>query len=161
VHRATVLVTHFFAFSIVAPRPLLTGPPDTMTTFMWEEKNRLAHYDAFGSVVVAIWCALVLVATFSNVRAFFRSDGTARARIAFLSGWLLGTLGLFWYFGDDLLLYSPLWTFHWVMWVVLGLVPLARATDHRAPWFRIGGLTFVAMLALNNAVFVKRMVLQH
>ncbi|HEX3595997.1 MAG TPA: hypothetical protein VHU80_12885 [Polyangiaceae bacterium] len=160
-HRGAELASHFFAFCVVAPRPLLTEPPDSITTFMWEQKRLIAHYDVLGAIVASAWCLLLLAATAANVRAFFLGDATTRARILFFAGWLFGTFGLFAYFGDDLLLYSTLWTFHLVAWVVLGLTALGPPLERRAGWFKIAAFSFVALLVLNNGVFVHRMISQH
>jgi hypothetical protein len=153
--RAHWLVPHFFGFSVVAPRPLLTRP-DRFTTFMWEKKGELAEYDVFGSLTAFVWCAAVAVATASNARTLVRGTPIERSRVALFAGWLLGTFGLFTAFGDDLLLYSPLWTFHLVAWVVLGLASLKSRIGR--PWLRYPAFVFVAALAANNAVFVYRML---
>ena len=123
VERWRWLIPHFFAFAIVAPEPLFTRPPDNFISFMLVKKNLISHYDAYGTVLASVWCALCLVATASNARELVRGDATARARIVLFAGWLLGMFLLFTIFGDDLFLYSPLWTFHLVAWVVLAWSP--------------------------------------
>ena len=157
-HRAARLIRHFFAFAFVAPKPFLTDAPDKITTFMWEQKDAIARYDGAGVYLAAAWCALGAVATGSNLYGLVRGDGTRRARVVVLAGWLCGAFGLFMIFGDDLLLYSPFWTFHWFAWVVVGLAPLIRLAERRAPFLRAVGVAYVATLAVSNALFVHRMI---
>ncbi|HEX4335661.1 MAG TPA: hypothetical protein VH062_07075 [Polyangiaceae bacterium] len=160
--RGAELTAHFFVFSVVAPIPLLTS--DGMTTFMAVQTKTLAHYDVLGGAVAVGWCLAALVATVSNVYSFVTGDTTVRARLVFFAGWMFGTFGLFGYFGDDLHLYSTLWTFHWVAWIVMGLTPLVRRIrggEGRARWLDVALLTFVGLFALNEAVFVHRMIEQH
>ena len=152
------LIPHFFAFAIVAPEPLFTRPPDNFITFMLVKKNLISHYDPYGTAIAYVWCALGLVATASNARQFVRGDAAARARIILFAGWLFGMFLLFTIFGDDIFLYSSLWTFHLVAWVVLGLVPLVRTTSRRSA--HAIAFAFVCALTLTNVLFVHRM-LQH
>jgi hypothetical protein len=128
---------------------------------MQEDKDLIAQYDAFGATLAAAWIGLLLVATMSNLRALFRGDAALRARIVLLLGWLFGAFGLFMVFGDDLMLYSSFWTFHWVAWVVVGLVPLVTGGERRERWGRPSAIAFAAALAVCNAVFVTRMLARY
>ena len=138
--------------------PLFTGPPEKMTTFMWEAKQSVAHYEGFGAAVAYLWCTLAVTATACNVVVFFRRGAPGRAPRLFLLGWLTGTFGLFMVFGDDLFLYSPLWTFHWVAWVILGLGVLVPDGGTLKRWVRFGAYAFAFALVANNAAFVHRML---
>jgi hypothetical protein len=160
-HRALRLVPHFFAFSVVAPTPLYSGDVTKMTTFMLDNDDLVAHYDAFGGTVAATWLALSLLATVSNLRSLFRGDAALRARIVLLLGWLFGAFGLFMIFGDDLMLYSPVWTFHWVAWVVVGLAPLVSGGGLGERWGRALAVAFAGALVVGNAAFVTRMLARY
>lgn len=160
-HRAARVVPHFFAFDVVAPVPLYSEDSKRMTSFMLEAKDLVARYDGFGGVVAGVWIASLLVATFYNVRGLFRGDRAVRARVVLLGGWLLGTFGLFMVFGDDVLLYSPMWTLHFIVWIVLGLSTFASANADRERWARFAAFAFVLALAANNAVFVSRMLAKY
>jgi hypothetical protein len=161
IHRSLRLVPHFFAFNVVAPTPLYSDDASKMTTFMLESKGLIAHYDAFGATLAATWIGLSLVATVSNLRSLFRGDAALRARIVLLLGWLFGAFGLFMLFGDDLMLYSPLWTFHWIAWVAVGLAPIVTGSGQRERWARPCAFAFAAALALGNALFVTRMLARY
>ncbi|HVW28697.1 MAG TPA: hypothetical protein VHC69_25200 [Polyangiaceae bacterium] len=154
--RASRLVPHFFAYSIVAPSPLYSSDSAKMTTFM--QADRLASYDVFGKAVVTQWIVLALIAAVNNVRSLFLGDGVERSRVVLLVGWLLGAFVLFMVFGDDLLLYSSLWTFHLVTWVVLGMRRFVGSGGAQKRWAISVGFAFAAALAANNAVFVVRML---
>lgn len=161
IHRTLRLVPHLFAFNVVAPTPLYSDDASKMITFMLESKGLVAHYDAFGATLAATWIGLSLVATVSNLHSLLRGGAALRSRIVLLLGWLFGAFGLFMLFGDDLMLYSPLWTFHWIAWVVVGLAPTVTGGGRRERWARQCAFVFAAALAVGNALFVTRMLARY
>jgi hypothetical protein len=161
-HRATRLVPHLLWFCVVAPVPLLTDAPDRISTFMWEQKQQIASYSGLGTLATASWTALLLTACASLCTGpALRS--TVRNFILLTIGWYVGVFALFSVFGDDLLLYSFLWTSHLIVFVALGI---ERAADRvaRCSNTTIRGLCvsagplFLLLLIANQLDFIRRLI---
>jgi len=161
-HRAERLLPHLFWFCVVAPVPLLTDAPDLISTFMWEQKQRIASYRGPGAVAVSLWTVLLLGAC-ANLRPWGALPPAHRSFVVLTAGWYVGVCALFSVFGDDLLLYSFLWTSHLVVFVALGV---ERAADRVARdgsrgiprrW-RCAGRLLLLVLVANQLDFVRRLV---
>ncbi|HEX2678804.1 MAG TPA: hypothetical protein VHM19_19260 [Polyangiales bacterium] len=157
--RAHRLIPHFFWFCFVAPRPLLTSAPDLITTFMWEQRRQLAHYDALGGALVVLWtCALLTAAWMSFVRVR-RATPNVRRFALLTAGWSLGCLGLFSVFGDDLLLFSYFWLTHVIVFVFLGAARALVSVPERARRaLALAGCVVAALYAANQLTFVARVL---
>jgi hypothetical protein len=156
VHRWIRLVPHVFSFDVVAPVSLFTGNPDKITTFMWEQRDRVAGYSPLGGTVACVWALSFVVALVGNVRGAFRGDRTRLGLRLLCSGWIVGVFALFTFFGDDLMLYSELWVGHIVLFVAVGLAEFVR--DEHMRFWKAGGVLFLTLLAWNNARFVLEML---
>jgi hypothetical protein len=153
-NRVHELVVSFAAFAVVAPRPFLIPGHDRTTTFEWDT---LSTYSPLGWVVAIAWCALLLAATFANLRWLPRATRERRALLALCAGWMAGAFGLFFVFGHLMMLHAAFWTAHLVLWVGLGLDTLVknvRLHRHARPI----AIALVVLFALGQAQFVMTLV---
>jgi|GEM_PF-3889012 len=117
--REVDLLAHFFQFSLVAPEPIFIRRNDSQVDWV----TFLSIYDGvFARYPLAAWPALLLTsalliwASYVNLRYGRRS-----VEVLTVLATLLLHLGLFSAYGDDFMLYSPLWMVHWMFWIALAL----------------------------------------
>ena len=154
--RGRRLLAHVFLYNVIAPKPILHEPRD-LTTFMWNEGEPAPRFARVGVPLAFVWIGAVLVASYRNIRRLLVLGRDTRAVVLLSGGWLVGTSGVFLCFGDDLLLFSTIWTAHLLLWVAIGLAADVHWTPKRCKWLLCAGV-FVALLAANNANFVRLML---
>jgi hypothetical protein len=121
--RMHELSENFFAFCMVAPRPVLLPGPARQSSFVFDKAST---YSNIGWIVAIAWGIVVLAATTANVLTFRRQNARRRALLALSAGWLAGTFGLFTFYGVELMLPSEYWVAHLVLWVGLGVDVLCQ-----------------------------------
>jgi hypothetical protein len=119
--RWKLLLLHMGGFNVVAPRfhHFLNGAPFEWITFMAEPgKRELVTYSLRSGTVALLWFVVLSTATWTILsRGAKRSHPVARV----VGLWMACVFALFSVYGDDFLLYSPMWTPHVFLWIGLAI----------------------------------------
>lgn len=154
--RVIELGVHFFGFSVLGGKPMAhEGDAAREAGFI---HNEYFTYSTVGWIAVAIWALLWLSASYGNLRGFLRSSGERRAVTVLCLGWLLGSFGLFCFYGWELFLPSEYWTAFLFLWVGLGLHALVSIHPHVRRPLAILGLIGIALLAANQGRFLMLLI---
>ena len=136
--------------NIVAPRPLILLEevggtfPSFNTIFQTNRAYRHAAYSKFGKVLARLWFASVVIAFFIFVRTLFKTPKQTVIQIALLAN-ILFNFVLHMNYGDDLILYSPGWTYALIFFFGISYEGLS---DNK--WFQAILVIFLAGLFINN-----------
>jgi hypothetical protein len=118
--RWKILFAHLGWYNVVAPHPNVIRPPGEpidWITFLPSPGHALAAgFGPAGAVASALWLPLLAWSTGVHLRW-----GRRRTETWVVVGWLGFNVVLFTIYGDDLFLYSPLWTLHLFVWVAVAL----------------------------------------
>jgi len=154
--RLLELGIHFFGFSVLAGKPMVyEGDASREAGFV---SNEYSTYSTVGWIAVALWALVWLSATYGNLRTLFRISRERRALLTLCAGWLVGTFGLFLFYGWELFLPSEYWTAFLLLWVGLGLHALMTAHPALRRPLTIIGVVAIALLAMNQARFLMLFV---
>ncbi|GAB4547489.1 MAG: hypothetical protein Fur002_23540 [Anaerolineales bacterium] len=152
--KAQVLARTMFLYQVVAPDPLLVisqkkndpFPTLDVKTYDWRE-HQLASYKGWGNLPLAAWllalaCAAWLFARRANVSPH-------KPLMLGLLGVLAFNLLLHFFYGAELFLYVPYWTYALIFFLALAYAPLAGNV-----WFERTFPVFIFLLAVNNFWFL-------
>lgn len=153
--RRRLVGLHFSAYSIVAPAPRLA--PDKISTFMWFKGEAPPTYTPIGRLALALWVAGLGLSVTHLIRRRGALGREAITLLVLVAGWLAGTAVFFVRFGDDLLLFSECWVGHVLLAVAVLLGDAVKNSTQRGRWL-VGLAVFAAVLALNNGLFVGKLV---
>ncbi len=152
--KAEVVARTMLLYQIAAPQPLIVisqkkndpFPTIDLKTFDWRE-NKLASYKGLGNLPLFLW--LILLA--GGVMLFLKNLRTSPHTELTLG--LLGVLGfnalLHLFYGTELFLYTPYWTYALAFFLALAYEEMADTT-----WFQAVLAAFVILLMLNNGWFL-------
>ncbi|MCZ2127702.1 MAG: hypothetical protein LC099_08020 [Anaerolineales bacterium] len=149
--RILALMRAFFFHNVLAPTPILYDKdiPFVQFRFFKPEINALSRYDLpIQNAAVWLWVALLILA---GILFLLNLKKNLHWRISVaLLGCIALNVGLHLRYGKELFLYSPNWTYAFILFLGLAWKPLA---ERRA--FQILLLFFLALLVWNNGVFLQ------
>jgi hypothetical protein len=149
--RLIELGVHFFGMSVLAGRPMAyEGDANREAGFVY---NEYSTYSTVGWIAVAIWALVWLSASYGNLRSVLRADGERRAVLALCLGWLVGSFGLFCFYGWELFLPSEYWTAFLLLWTGLGLHAVMTLHPRMRRPLAVVGLLGLALLAATQVRF--------
>jgi len=152
--KAQVLTRTMFLYQIVAPNPLLVVsqkkndpfPTLDVKTYDWRE-HQLASYKGWSNLPLAAWLLILAGAAWMFAR---HARASAHTPLALgLLGVLAFNFTLHFFYGAELFLYVPYWTYALVFFLALAYAPLAQT-----PWFERIFAAFLILLAANNFWFL-------
>lgn len=152
--KLQVLARTMFLYNVVAPDPLVVVsqkksdpfPTVDLKTYDWRE-HRFASYKDFGNLPLGMWLLLLGMAL-----ALFAKNARTSKHLPLMLG-LLGCLGfnfvMHGFYGTELFLYTPYWTYALVFFVALACAELANQR-----WFETFLAFFVLINMLNGGRFI-------
>jgi hypothetical protein len=149
--RANTLVQSIFAFSVVAPQPLIlleeigcTYP--CIQTYYYDRQGNyfISSYEGFGQVLALLWVIMMLGAGTLFVMKFVKSPRSSALPAALLLTLLFNFI-LHMNYGDDFMLYSPDWTYALVFFLGIAYQDLSKSK-----WMYVVLLLFLTGLMVNN-----------
>jgi hypothetical protein len=154
VGRIVLLLRTIFLYSVIAPRPFVFTKEvgGTFPRFNFFKISPdgflLSSYTGIGKILVLAWTIFLFAAI---IMFFINLIRTRKADISLaLALCLLFNFVLHLNYGYEPFLYSPDWTYALILFVALGLAPLAKKR-----WFQVGLLAFLIVLAYNQWGFFK------
>lgn len=139
-------------YGVVAPKPIEAiseKPPfPTIDLKTFDVRiHALASYKGLANVPLVLWLILLAGSAF----AFIKNIRTSK-HLSLMLG-LLGVLGfnfiMHLFYGTELFLYTPYWTYALIFFIALSLSELAEKA-----WFQIGLSFIVFVIAINNFNFI-------
>lgn len=149
--RANALSRSIFAFSIVAPQPLIlleeTGCTYPCVQIYYYDRRGnyfISSYEGFGRALALLWVFLLLCAGALFARKIVNSPRSSTLPAALLLNLIFNFI-LHMNYGDDFMLYSPDWTYALVFFV-----GIAYEEFSMKKWMQVALLLFLAGLMVNN-----------
>ncbi len=155
--RTIFLVRTVFLYSTIAPDVYVLRDevgsyiPEFRFYKMAPGTFSYSGYGDFGTILVLIWCIMLLVAGGVFLWKLIR-DRKMDMMLAFVLC-VLFNLILHLYYGQELFLYSPDWAFALIFFVAFGLAPFR---ENR--FFQIGFLLFLIGLAGNQVQLMNTII---
>ena len=154
--RLILLFRTMVLYSVIAPLPfvLLEDVGGQFPSFQFFKIFKLhgtylySEYNGLGNTLALLWAALLLIGFIFWLNNFIRTRKIDLS-IAFALG-LFFNFVLHFIYGEDPFLYSPNWTYALILFVSMGLGPLAKNRIFQALL-----AIFVLLLAYNQWQFFK------